>query len=80
MGFSSRGEEENVVQEGGFEVHVVSKESVDGKWGLISLMYSVELIRVLIILPIIKCLYLNVVMFSAVVTFCFLKGDIQFRP
>jgi len=43
-------------------------------------MYSVELIRVLIILPIIKCLYLNVVMFSAVVTFCFLKGDIQFRP
>jgi len=47
-----------------------------GKWGVISFMYSVELIRVLIILPIIKCIYLNVVMFSAVVTFCFLKGDI----
>jgi len=48
-----------------------------GKWGLISLMFSVELIRVLIILPVIKCIFLNVVMFSAVVAFYFLKGDIQ---
>jgi len=49
-----------------------------GKQGLISLMYSVELISFLIILPIMTCIYLNVVMLSAVVTFCFLKGDIQF--
>jgi hypothetical protein len=44
-----------------------------GKWGLISLMYSVELITILIILPKIKCIYLNAVMFSAEVIFCFLK-------
>ena len=54
-----------------------SLKGVDREVGLIILMYSVELIRVIIILPIIKCIYLNVVMFSAVVTFCFLKGDIQ---
>jgi hypothetical protein len=66
------------VQERWFEVHVVSQEGVDGEGGAISLMYSVELITVLIILPIIKCMYLNAVMFSAEVIFCFLKGDFQF--
>ena len=40
-----------------------------GKWGLISLMYSVELIAVLIILVKIKCIYLNTVMFIAKVIF-----------
>jgi len=34
-------------------IHVVSQEGVDGKLRLISLMYSVELITVLIILPVI---------------------------
>jgi len=48
-----------------------------GKWRLISLMYSVELIRVLIILPVIKCIYLNAVMFIAEVIYCFLKEEIQ---
>ena len=54
-----------------------SLKGIDGEVGLISLMFSVELIRVLIILPVIKCIFLNVVMFSAVVAFYFLKGDIQ---
>jgi hypothetical protein len=45
-----------------------------GKWGFISLMYSVELLTVLIILPTIKkCVYLNAVMFGAQIIFCFLK-------
>jgi len=44
-----------------------------GKWGLTSLMYSVELITVLIILSLIKCIYLNAVVLCAEVIFCFLK-------
>ena len=52
-----------------FEVHVVSQEGVDGEVGAISLMYSVELIAVLIILAKIKCIYLNTVVFCAEVIF-----------
>ena len=44
-----------------------------GKWGLISLMYSVELITVLSILPLMKCIYLNAVLLCAEFIFCFLK-------
>ena len=44
-----------------------------GKWGLFSLMCSVELITVQIILPVTECIYLNVVMFTAEVIFFFLK-------
>jgi hypothetical protein len=44
-----------------------------GNGGLISLMYSVELITVLIVLPITRCIYLNAVMFNAEVILCFLK-------
>ena len=67
-----------VLQEKKFEVQVVSQEGVDGEVGLISLMYSVELITALTILPIIKRIYLNDVMSGAEVIFNFLKCDIKF--
>jgi hypothetical protein len=44
-----------------------------GTWGLISLIYSVELIIVLIIVPIIEWIYLNAVVLNAEFILYFVK-------